>query len=67
MANVQYVVLAPVDGVKGDRVRNKIAEYGNKFVFITQQQDRVMVQLPNDVKSVIIFDSSEASWEITND
>lgn len=67
MANVQYVVLTPADGVKGDRVRNKITEYGNKFVFITQQQDRVMVQLPNDVKSVIIFDSSEVTWEITND
>ena len=67
MSNVQNVIFKPVDGVKGDRVRNKIAEYGNKFYFITQQQNRVIVQLPNNLSSIIIFDSSEASWEITND
>jgi len=67
MTNNQYVILTPVDGLKGDRVRNKITEHGNKFIFVTQQQNRLMVELPNNAKSVIMFDSTETSWEITND
>lgn len=60
------VIIKANDGEVGDRVRAKIAEYGDRFVPVTEQNNTILV-MTLDGKQGLAFNKREADWEIVED
>lgn len=57
------VVITPKDGPLGDRARDKIAQYGDTYVPVTEQNN-VMLVFTLDGQQGLAFNKQEVDWEI---
>jgi len=61
MAN--HVIITPKVGSVGDRSREKVANLGNRFIPVTEQNGILLV-FTLDGQQGLAFNQREADWEI---
>ena len=58
-----FVLITPKDGDIGERARQKVAQYGNKFIPATEQNG-TLITFTLDGANGVAFHQTEADWEI---
>ena len=56
-------IITAKNGKDGDRVREKISEFGNQFIAVSEQNGTLLA-FTLDGAQGIAFHNKEASWEI---
>lgn len=64
MSNI--AIISPKDGEIGKRARDKVAQYGNKFIPATEQNG-TLITFTLDGRQGVAFHETEADWEIVTD
>lgn len=62
----KFVLISPKDGDIGERARNKVDRYGNKFIPATEQNG-TLITFTLDGLNGVVFHHTEADWEIVED
>jgi hypothetical protein len=65
MAVTKHAIVTPNDGVIGDRARKVIEKHGNKFIAVTEQGGTI-ITLVLDGSIGVLFNKTEATWEIVD-
>lgn len=60
------VVITPKDGVAGDRAREKVSNFGEIFVPVTEQNG-VLLVFTLDGQQGLAFNQREAEWALVED
>jgi hypothetical protein len=64
MAN--KVVITPRDGDIGDRAREKVTQFGDTFIPVTEQNN-IMLVFTLDGQQGLAFNKQEVEWQIVED
>jgi hypothetical protein len=64
MAN--KVVITPRDGDIGDRAREKVTQFGDTFIPVTEQNN-IMLVFTLDGQHGLAFSKQEVEWQIVED
>ena len=61
MAN--HVIITPKQGSSGDRAREKVAQFGDRFIPVTEQNG-IMLVFTLDGQQGLAFNQREVDWAV---